>query len=159
MGSTGISIELRVLDESRRFADAIDQSMCNGCDECGARCTTGVPMLRTEYAAIRAYVESPDGVDARAVERQDKQVPYPGVQDVYYRACRFRDVEQGQCAIYPVRPLICRLFGHVEWLPCPIQKVPAPAPGGIVLIRRYSEAPRKTYEEWLLEDSRAGSAA
>jgi hypothetical protein len=141
--------DLIVLQETRAFAEGIDQSPCDGCDSCGARCTAGVPMLRTELLAIRAYLETPEGEEAREVERAGKQVPYPGTDDVFYTACRFRDVERGRCSIYPVRPLVCRLFGHVEWLPCPIEKVPAPTPGGVEAMRRYSEAPTKTWEDWL----------
>jgi hypothetical protein len=71
--------------------------------------------------------------------------------DEFYTACRFRDAERGRCSIYPVRPLVCRLFGHVEWLPCPIQKITAPHPGGVDAMRRYGEAPLRTYEEWLTD--------
>ncbi|HEU4751898.1 MAG TPA: YkgJ family cysteine cluster protein [Armatimonadota bacterium] len=142
-------IELRVLEETRRFADRIDQSACDGCDECGARCVAGVPMLRPEFERVQEYLAGPGGPGARLVEQQEKQVPYPGTVDVFYTACRFRDMERGRCAIYPVRPLVCRLFGHVEWLPCPIQKVPGPVSGGVETMRRYADAPQKTYEEWL----------
>lgn len=140
-------LDLIILDESRRFAAGIDQSPCNGCDECGARCTAGVPMLEAEFQAIAAFVAGPEGADARRVEQLDKQVPYPGAEEFQYTACRFRDVEQARCSIYPVRPLVCRLFGHVEWLPCPIEKVSA-VPGGVAAMQRYGEAPQNTYEEW-----------
>lgn len=150
-------IELKVLEETRQFAEEIDQSPCDGCDECGARCTAGVPMLQTEFEAIQEYLAGAEGEEARQVEQQTKRVPYPGVDDVFYTACRFRDVERGRCSIYPVRPLVCRLFGHVEWLPCPIQKVPAPTPGGIEIMRRYGDAPQKTYEEWSASIADCGS--
>lgn len=146
-------LALKVLDETRRFAAGIDQSPCDGCDSCGTRCTAGVPMLRAEFEEIAAYVAGPDGAEARSVELQDKQVPIPGAEEFHYTACRFRNVERGRCSIYPVRPVVCRLFGHVEWLPCPIEKVPGPVPGGIEAMRRYGEAPQKTYEEWLAEDA------
>lgn len=148
-------MELRILNETYAFADAVDQSMCDGCDSCGARCTAGVPLLRTEYVAIRDFLRTEAGAEARVVEQADKQVPYPGTDDVFYTACRFRDVERGRCSIYPVRPLVCRFFGHVEWLPCPIEKVPAPAPGALEIMRRYGQAPQKTYEEWQAEDPEA----
>lgn len=144
-------MELRVLNDSHAFAAAIDQSMCDGCDECGARCTAGVPMLRQEFVRIREYLESPAGAEARRVEQADKQLPYPGTDDVFYTACRFRDAERGRCSIYPVRPLVCRLFGHVEWLPCPIQKVPSPAPGALAVMRRYTAAGAQSYEDWLAQ--------
>jgi hypothetical protein len=109
-------------------------------------------MVRSEFEAVRDYVEGPEGAQARSVQREPKQLPYPGTlpsEEVFYTACRFRDVERGRCSIYPVRPLICRLFGHVEWLPCPISKVPAPVPGGRELMLQYGQAPQHTYEEWL----------
>ena len=141
--------DLTVLQETRGFADRIDQRPCDGCDSCGARCVAEVPMLQPEFEAIRRHLAGPEGEEARRVEQQDKRVLYPGAEDVYYMACRFRDVERGRCSIYPVRPLVCRLFGHVEWLPCPIQKIPVPVPGGLDVMRRYADAPQKTYEEWL----------
>ena len=138
-----------VLQETRAFAEEIDQSICDGCDACGARCTAGVPMLELEFEAIRSHLASDQGDEARRGERQEKEVPYPGAEEYTYTACRFRDVERGRCSIYPVRPVVCRLFGHVEWLPCPIEKVPAPVSGGIDAMKRYGSAPQKTYEEWL----------
>jgi Fe-S-cluster containining protein len=150
-------LELTVLQDTLRFVETIDQSPCDGCDLCGARCTAGVPMLRPEFEAVRDYLSAPAGEEARRVEAQDKRVSYPGTDDVFYAACRFRDVERGRCSIYPVRPAVCRLFGHVEWLPCPIQKVPELTPvardAGWIAMRRYGDAPQKTYEEWLAEDA------
>lgn len=151
-----VMISLSVLQECRQFSDSIDQSICDGCDECGARCTAGVPMLETEFEAVLRFVTGPEGADARRIEQLDKQVPYPGAEEFSYTACRFRDVERGRCSVYPVRPLVCRLFGHVEWLPCPIEKVPQSAPGGIDVMRRYGTLPQKTYEEWLASRATVG---
>lgn len=148
--------DLPILNEVYAYAERIDQSPCNGCDECGARCVAGVPIQEAEFLALRAFVTGPEGADARRVEQQHKELPYPGTEEsdgVFYTACRFRDVERGRCSVYPVRPLVCRLFGHVEWLPCPIQKIPAPAPGGPEIMRRYGEAPLRTYEEWLARET------
>jgi Fe-S-cluster containining protein len=145
-------LELTILEEMRTFVGRTDQSPCNGCDACGARCTEGVPMLAAEYRAILGYLESAEGEEALRVEQQNKRVPYPGTDDVYYTACRFRDVERGRCSIYPVRPVVCRLFGHVEWLPCPIEMIPV-TPGGPEAMVRYGTAPQKTYEEWLSKET------
>ncbi len=146
---------LIVLGEMRAFSDSIDQAICNGCDACGARCTDGVPLLEPEYAAIRAFLASPAGAEARRVELEEKRLPYPGTEredGVFYTACRFRDTERGRCSIYPVRPTVCRMFGHVEWLPCPIEAVPSVAPGALAAMRGYGEAPQKSYEAWLAND-------
>jgi Fe-S-cluster containining protein len=153
-GNADPALALTVLEDTRAFAAGIDQSPCNGCDECGARCVSGVPMLQAEFAAIRGHLAGPDGAEARRVEQEPKRLPYPGTAgedqpEAWYLACRFRDTERGRCSIYPVRPTVCRLFGHVEWLPCPIGKVPAPAAGGWDAMRRYGQAVQKTYEDWL----------
>ena len=134
-----------------QFCARIDQRPCNGCDGCGARCTTGVPMLRSEFLAIEAELDRLPAADRDRVLSQEKRVAVPG-SDYYYTACRFRDVEHGRCLIYPARPAICRLFGHVEWLPCPIGMIEHPVPGAPELMRRYATEPRKTYEEWLDEE-------
>jgi hypothetical protein len=41
--------------------------------------------------------------------------------------CPFRDVERGACAVYDVRPEICRIYGKVNRLRCPNNDKP-PAP-------------------------------
>jgi hypothetical protein len=48
--------------------------------------------------------------------------------------------------------MICRLFGHVEWLPCPIAKVEEVVPGGVPLMQAYAAEPRKTFAGWAAED-------
>jgi len=129
------------------FTAGIDQSPCDGCDECGTRCTAGVPMTAWEYRAIEAELARLPKEEVAAVLAQEKRLPIPGTEETYL-ACPFRDVERRRCLIYPVRPTICRLFGHVEWLPCPIARVPASVPGAVALMQRYADAPRRTYEEW-----------
>jgi Fe-S-cluster containining protein len=129
------------------FTEGIDQSPCNGCDACGMRCTSGVPMLETEYEAIEAELGALPAEEVAHVLGQEKRQPIPGTEELY-TACRFRDVERGRCLIYRARPTICRLFGHVEWLPCPIFKIAQPVPGGVALMQTYSGAPRHTYEAW-----------
>ena len=129
------------------FTSGIDQSPCDGCDACGMRCTAGVPLLQSEYQAIEAELASLPPLEVARVLGQEKHQPIPGTEESYL-ACRFRDVERGRCLIYRARPTICRLFGHVEWLPCPIGKIERPVPGGVELMQSYSRAPRHTYEEW-----------
>jgi hypothetical protein len=142
MTATGRLIQI---DE---FGAGIDQRPCDGCDACGARCTTGVPMLHGEFLAIQAELSRLPPDERERVIAQEKRVAVPG-SDYFYTACRFRDVEGGRCLIYPARPTICRLFGHVEWLPCPIGKIRQIVPGGPELMQRYASEPRKTYEDWL----------
>ena len=123
-------------------------AVCNGCDACGPCCVDGVPMSYSEYKRIRQFAEALPSEERERVLNQNKRMPWPGAPEITYTACRYRDVERGRCLIYPVRPLICRLFGHVEWLPCPIQRTGPPAPSGVRLFQRYAMRELKTFEEW-----------
>src|SRR5690349_11754636 len=113
---------IQIEDRIRAFTGQIDQTPCNGCDECGTRCTAGIQVLRSEYEAALAELRRLPAVEVRRVQAQEKRRPIPGTDETY-AACEFRDVARGRCLIYPARPMICHLFGHVEWLPCPISKV------------------------------------
>jgi hypothetical protein len=135
----------------RSFMDRIDQSPCDGCDHCGTRCTAGIQVLRGEYEAAVAELARLPAAETARVLGQEKQLPIPGTEETY-TACEFRDVEQGRCLIYPARPMICRLFGHVEWLPCPIAKVEKVVPGAVPLMQAYAGEPRKTFADWAAED-------
>lgn len=135
----------------RAFTDRIDQTPCNGCDHCGTRCTAGIQVLRSEYEAARAELARLPAEEVDRVLRQEKQVPIPGTEETY-TACEFRDVERGRCLIYPARPTICRLFGHVEWLPCPISKVEKIVPSAVELMQAYAGEPCKTFAQWAAED-------
>lgn len=70
------------------------------CDDGCGQCCGVVPATREELAAIRRYMA------AKGVEAVDRG----GL------TCPFFD---GRCTIYPVRPFICRAFGHVKGLECP----------------------------------------
>src|SRR5262249_55773035 len=96
-----------------------------------------------EYAAA-----APNREDVARVVAQDKTVDLG--DGVTVQMCRYRDMERGRCAVYPARPLVCRLLGHVEWMPCPIEKVPriVPTEDALALMRAYAEEERHTFEEW-----------
>ncbi len=127
----------------------MDQSPCDGCTACRHRCTAGIPLTRPEYEAIRDYLKAMEPATRDAVLAQEKEQPWPGAEEeATYTACRFLDVPSGLCLVYPVRPLICRLFGHVDWLPCPIGKIPTTWPGGADLMRARAHGEERTYEEW-----------
>ena len=139
-------IELRERCESQ-----MDLSVCSGCDACGLRCASGVPASRDEWNALQAYISGLDPEarrDLDRVERQDKSVDLG--DEVTVVMCRYRDMEGGRCAVYPARPLVCRLLGHVEWMPCPIEKVPriVRTETALALMNAYSAHERRTFEEW-----------
>ncbi|HEY3415229.1 MAG TPA: YkgJ family cysteine cluster protein [Armatimonadota bacterium] len=128
---------------------SIDQSPCNGCTNCMHRCTAGIALSLAEYQAIRACLQRIPLEERLRVLGQDKVQPWPGDSDgVTYTACRFLDLRTRLCLVYEARPLICRLFGHVEWLPCPTGVVTAQWDGGPDAMRARAAIDTKTWEEW-----------
>lgn len=126
----------------------MDQAPCNGCTECRHRCTAGIALTHAEHHAIRACLDALSPAVRNAVLDQNKEMPWPGAEDLTYTACRFFDTSNGLCLVYPARPLICRLFGHVEWLPCPIQRIPEHWAGGPATMRERAALEQHTWEEW-----------
>jgi len=127
----------------------MDLSPCDGCRECALRCGEGVQMTREEYGAVRRFIdESPDRDSIRHVLAQDKAVDLG--DGVTVRMCRYFDMTTRGCSVYPARPLVCRLLGHVEWMPCPIEKVEriVQTDDAVGLMREYANHPRRTFEEW-----------
>ena len=127
----------------------IDQSLCNGCTACMHRCTAGIALTRAEYEAIRAQLQRVPVEERLRVLAQCKLQPWPGDSGgATYTACRFLDLSSGLCLVYEARPLICRLFGHVEWLPCPAGVITAHWDGGPDAMRARAAIEARTWEEW-----------
>ncbi len=132
----------------------MDLSVCSGCDACGLRCAAGVPASEDEWEALQEYI---GGLDEQRrehltrVEQQDKSVDLG--DGVTVQMCRYRDMDANRCVVYPARPLVCRLLGHVEWMPCPIEKVTriVHTPDALKLMGEYSQLERRTFEEWELQ--------
>lgn len=142
---------IKFVDLARRCEDAIDLSVCSGCDACGLRCAAGVPAARHEWDALQAYLAGRTEEERRKIERVERQDKSVDLGDgVTVQMCRYRDMEANRCVVYPARPLVCRLLGHVEWMPCPIEKVPhiLPTPMALELMQEYSQTERRTFEEW-----------
>ncbi|HLJ53403.1 MAG TPA: YkgJ family cysteine cluster protein [Chthonomonadaceae bacterium] len=145
---------IELIELSARCETQMELSVCYGCDACGLRCAAGVPATQEEWAGLRRYVESLNAAGRRElarVEGQDKTVDLG--DGVSVTLCRYRDMEHGRCAVYPARPLVCRLLGHVEWMPCPIEKVPRTVrtEDALALMRAYAQTDRRTFEEWEAE--------
>lgn len=70
-------------------------------------------------------------------------------EEITYVACLFLENETDRCLIYPVRPLICRIFGRVKHLPCPIEHCPTDIDARD-LLRSYSELPLHTFQQWMI---------
>ena len=120
---------------------------CDGCDLCGLRCAAGTPMRAEEYRRLRQSWLSLPATERRRLVRQRRSVDLsPGVSTP---VCAFRDVDAGRCSLYDDRPLICRLFGWVWWLPCPAQRVQPKDDAWIrLLLESYCAEPRAPFDVW-----------
>jgi Fe-S-cluster containining protein len=110
-------------------------------------------MTRKEFQAVERFIENaPNRAEIEVVTRQEKTVDLG--DGVFVTMCRYRDMRAGRCMVYPVRPLICRLMGHVEWMPCPIQKVAkiAATADALQLMQAYAQQDRRTFEAWERQD-------
>ncbi len=72
------------------------------CDDGCGECCGIVPVTHTEFNRIERYAKE-NGIVPQKHED--------------YGTCPM--YQNGKCTVYPVRPLICRVFGHAEDLPCP----------------------------------------
>ncbi len=70
------------------------------CDERCGECCGIVPVTHDEYGAVRRYIRK------NGITPIDQGVTCP----LYHG---------GKCTVYEVRPMVCRLFGHVPSLTCP----------------------------------------
>ena len=72
------------------------------CVNCGSCCGL-IPLSSRELKAIKDYVAANDVAIGKASVMN----------------CPFRDEANKRCAIYPVRPLMCRLMGVAKGCDCP----------------------------------------
>jgi len=119
-----------------RLYEALPNGECDGCDGCGSKCAGQIKMARWEFERMHACW--PVGF---VPARREQTGPFAA-------PCVFRDEERGRCAVYEARPLICRLFGLVEWLPCPLGRWPARLPQGLEIVKWYARQELHTYAEW-----------
>lgn len=105
------------------------------CDKGCGQCCTVVMCKDGEYAAVERYAQE------HGIEPKDNGVQCPWYQD-------------GQCQIYPVRPFVCALYGHVERMTCPFgYNVNIPARRERELVQAYGRPTRCLHEilgdDWL----------
>lgn len=154
--------DLEYIELKARCEGQMHLNVCNGCDACGLRCADGIPATQEEWGSLQQFLAacSPEErAEIARIEAQDKSFDLG--DDVTVQMCRYRDMEAGGCAVYPARPLVCRLLGHVEWMPCPIEKVPRPipTPDALLLVQAYARFERKTFVEWETADAAAQEEA
>lgn len=78
----------------------IDMTVDGKCSNCGACCTSFLPLTKHEYRRIVAYLkDNPDITEERHLENGSLHV-----------LCPFRDEVNKRCKIYEVRPFVCRNF-------------------------------------------------
>jgi hypothetical protein len=121
--------------------------LCNGCDGCGNRCVDGVELTRSEFEVLLAHLRTLPEEEVHRVLTQPKRRRWG--EEAWVDLCPFRDEERGRCLVYPVRPFICRLFGHVEWMPCPLGAIPTCPPRSKEWLWAYVRWERRTIREWL----------
>ncbi len=137
---------MTALDEAAFLCEVcarLPNADCCGCHDCAGRCAGNLRITRTEFEAIRRHL---DGGGWFPAVRGDADMVVP---------CEFQEPDGPRCLVYPVRPLVCRLFGLVEWLPCPRGRLLPPVPDGLEIIRTYAAFERHTFREWLRAE-RAG---
>jgi hypothetical protein len=103
-------------------------------------------MTQQEFEQIVKCLRTQDARQIARVLDQDKRVPW--FEDIDTEQCTFYDVTKRRCIVYPARPLICRLFGRVEWLPCPIEKDLSLLRDGLGVIQAYARERRLTFADW-----------
>jgi hypothetical protein len=69
------------------------------CERCGACCGPSYANKK-EYERIKQYMKE------------------HGIRPVKHDSLKCPLYQNNACAVYPVRPVLCRLFGHSERLPC-----------------------------------------
>jgi hypothetical protein len=106
-------------------------------------------MARSEFDRIVEHLREADAERVDRVLFQEKRVVW--FEETQAEACLFYDVVHRGCLVYPARPLICRLFGRVEWLPCPLGRPLEQVGDGIEVIRAYARERRATFTEWCTE--------
>ena len=142
------------------LAQTMHLDVCNGCDECGTRCTDGIVVTRAEWDAVRAHLAALPAAAVARVLGQEKTVPWAGAEETgaTVTVCPFRDTESNNCFVYDARPTVCRLMGQTTWLPCPIEAVPHYPEDAAPVWNAYRRFERKGWREWAAETGEIGTA-
>lgn len=101
-------------DTLARHRDPVEQKHIACAAGCGTCCAVNVAVLLPEAAAIVAYLQQSMPAEEAAAIAARLDDLYPRIlwlddddRVLLRQSCAFLN-EQGACAIYPVRPLICR---------------------------------------------------
>lgn len=84
----------------------VPKGRCSGCTAC---CSESVSTFFVEWLQIRAYLDAA-GLWAEALNRAEDYARYELARPM---KCPMLEAD-GRCMIYDVRPLTCRIFGHLK---------------------------------------------
>jgi Fe-S-cluster containining protein len=79
------------------------------CSTCHADCCGPVPLSASRFAVIERHLSTLSDSEYAALKSQKRSLT----------TCAFVDMRTYRCAVYPVRPSLCDVFGRTELLKCP----------------------------------------
>lgn len=92
---------------SKKLSELYEEIPSGSCDICGACCYDNVPLSAGEFLALVAFLD-----EKGTIEKTIQKVANWYVnQFETVQPCIFLS-QDNKCEVYPVRPLVCRLFGH-----------------------------------------------
>jgi Fe-S-cluster containining protein len=136
--------------QEKAILTKMDMTVCNGCNLCYLRCEERVPFSRGEFERVRMYIQSHRERECiEEVMTLDKREDMG--DEVFFRLCRFLNKETNGCMVYPVRPLMCRLMGHIPFMPCPVDRVESELSEEDTrhILDLYAKEDRRTWNEWI----------
>ncbi|MBN2794813.1 MAG: YkgJ family cysteine cluster protein [Clostridia bacterium] len=99
--------EQKMLEQLNQLYNQVPGGSCTGCAKC---CTEAVQAFYVEFLNIHNFLQREN-----LLEAYEKKVETHYFSELYKRQdCPFLK-EDKSCAIYPVRPLVCRMFGHSSY--------------------------------------------
>ena len=102
------SVFQATMERPTEVTDCTSDGKCIGCGSC---CTNFLPMSDREVLIVKRYVK------AHAIQEQKHgAAPFVSLIDCI---CPFLDIgrkDKKKCAIYPVRPEICRVFNCSDYV-------------------------------------------
>lgn len=132
------------------YARIPTDAYCAGCHACAIKCSGAIPFAREEWERVRQFAAERIGDEnLRALLVQDKTFRPDPTSEFVARFCPLYDMTARRCAVYPVRPLICRLLGFVEWLPCPLGRALPALADGVEIMRAYYAMDVRPVDDWL----------
>lgn len=79
------------------------------CSSCKAGCCGPVPLSCVRLKKIHGFIATLPETERARLAAQKRRLS----------DCAFLDQKTFQCAIYPVRPWLCKAFGRVKGMQCP----------------------------------------